>query len=120
MGRGACGIAVPYDTLRTTSNAAKFLHFCRRFRQRSAGRPRSVRERGSCDRSADEAATAAELRADQAAAEAGVPGLQEQDLQQGKSNPDQLVQTIAQKSGQDQQQIEQTLMQVVQQQKQKF
>lgn len=48
------------------------------------------------------------------------PALQEQDLQQGKSNPDQLVQTIAQKSGQDQQQIEQTLMQVVQQQKQKF
>jgi hypothetical protein len=30
------------------------------------------------------------------------------------------VQTIVQKSGQDQQQIEQTLMQVVQQQKQKF
>ena len=48
------------------------------------------------------------------------PALQEQDLQQGKSNPDQLVQTIAKKSGQDQQQIEQTLMQVVQQQKQKL
>jgi hypothetical protein len=30
------------------------------------------------------------------------------------------VQTIVQKSGQDQQQIEQTLMQVVQQQKQEF
>jgi ElaB/YqjD/DUF883 family membrane-anchored ribosome-binding protein len=48
------------------------------------------------------------------------PDLQDRDLQQGKSNPDQLVQTIAQKSGQNQQQIEQQLMQVVQQQKQKF
>jgi hypothetical protein len=45
------------------------------------------------------------------------PDLQDRDLQQGKSNPDQLVQTIAQKSGQNQQQIEQQLMQVVQQQK---
>lgn len=48
------------------------------------------------------------------------PDLQDRDLQQGKSNPDQLVQTIAQKSGQNQQQIEQQLMQVVQQQKQKL
>ena len=43
------------------------------------------------------------------------PGVQEQDLQKGQSDPDQLVKTIAQKSGQDEQMIEQQLKQLVQQ-----
>ncbi|MBA2384400.1 MAG: hypothetical protein H0V68_07035 [Actinobacteria bacterium] len=43
------------------------------------------------------------------------PDLQEQDLQQGQSDPDKLVKTVAQKSGQDEQQIEQQLKQLVQQ-----
>ena len=43
------------------------------------------------------------------------PALQEQDLQKGQSDPDQLVKTIAQKSGQDEQQIERQLKQLVQQ-----
>ena len=42
------------------------------------------------------------------------PDLQEQDLQKGQSDPDQLVKTVAQKSGQDEQQIEQQLKQLVQ------
>ena len=43
------------------------------------------------------------------------PDLQDQDLQKAQSEPDQLVTIIAQKSGQDQQVVEQQLMQVVQQ-----
>jgi hypothetical protein len=43
------------------------------------------------------------------------PDLEEQDLQKGQSDPDQLVQTVAQKSGQDEMQIEQQLKQLVQQ-----
>jgi hypothetical protein len=42
--------------------------------------------------------------------------LEDQDVQQAKSDPDQLVQTISRKSGQDEQQIEQQLMQLVKQQ----
>ena len=43
------------------------------------------------------------------------PDLQEQDLQKAQSEPEQFVTIIAQKSGQDEQTIEQQLMQVVQQ-----
>jgi hypothetical protein len=42
------------------------------------------------------------------------PDLQEQDLKQGQSDPDQLVRTIAQKSGQDESQVEQQFKQLVQ------
>jgi hypothetical protein len=42
--------------------------------------------------------------------------LEDQDVQQAKSDPDQLVQTISRKSGQNEQQIEQQLMQLVKQQ----
>ncbi len=41
-------------------------------------------------------------------------GLTDQDLQSGKSDPDQLVQTIAQKTGQQSTQIEQQLKTLVQ------
>jgi hypothetical protein len=42
--------------------------------------------------------------------------LEDQDVQQARSDPDQLVQTISRKSGQNEQQIEQQLMQLVKQQ----
>lgn len=42
--------------------------------------------------------------------------LEDKDVQEARSNPDQLVQTISRKSGQDEQQIEQQLMQLVKQQ----
>ena len=42
--------------------------------------------------------------------------LEDQDVQEAKSDPDQLVQTISRKSGQNEQQIEQQLMQLVKQQ----
>ena len=42
------------------------------------------------------------------------PDLEEQDLQNAQSDPDQLVKTVSQKSGQDEQQIEQQLKQLVQ------
>ena len=42
--------------------------------------------------------------------------LEDQDVQQAQSDPDQLVQTISRKSGQDERQIEQQLMQLVKQQ----
>jgi uncharacterized protein YjbJ (UPF0337 family) len=43
------------------------------------------------------------------------PDLSEQDLQSGQSSPDQLASKIAQKTGQDQSQVEQQLRQVAQQ-----
>jgi hypothetical protein len=43
------------------------------------------------------------------------PDLQEQDLQQAQSDPDRLVKTIAQRSGQDESQVEQQFKQLVQQ-----
>jgi hypothetical protein len=42
--------------------------------------------------------------------------LEDRDVQQAQSDPDQLVQTISRKSGQDERQIEQQLMQLVKQQ----
>jgi hypothetical protein len=42
--------------------------------------------------------------------------LEDQDVQQAKSDPDQLVQTISRKSGRNEQEIEQQLMQLVKQQ----
>jgi predicted nucleotidyltransferase len=43
------------------------------------------------------------------------PELEEQDLQKGQSDPDQLVKAAAQKTGQPEMQIEQQLEQLVQQ-----
>jgi hypothetical protein len=43
------------------------------------------------------------------------PDLQEQDIQQAQTDPDRLVKTIAQKSGQSESQIEQQVKQLVQQ-----
>ena len=43
------------------------------------------------------------------------PDLTEQDLQQAQSAPDQLATTIANRTGQDQNQVEQQLRQVAQQ-----
>lgn len=43
------------------------------------------------------------------------PGLNEDDLNQGKSSPDQFASVIAQKTGQDQKAVEQQLRQVAQQ-----
>jgi hypothetical protein len=42
------------------------------------------------------------------------PDLQEQDLTQAQSDPDLLVRTIAQRSGQDESQVEQQFKQLVQ------
>ncbi len=42
------------------------------------------------------------------------PDLQDEDLRKGQSDPDQLVKTIAQKGGQQESQVEQTLKQLVQ------
>ena len=42
--------------------------------------------------------------------------LEDKDVQQAQSDPDRLVQTISKKSGQDEQQIEQQLLQLVRQQ----
>lgn len=41
------------------------------------------------------------------------PDVEEQDLSKGQSDPDQLVSTIAEKSGQPKEQIEQQLKQLV-------
>jgi uncharacterized protein YjbJ (UPF0337 family) len=43
------------------------------------------------------------------------PGVNEDDLNSARQNPDQLASTIANRTGQDQNQVEQTLRQVVQQ-----
>jgi len=43
------------------------------------------------------------------------PGVEESDLESGRQNPEQLAQVIAQKTGQDQNQVEQSLLTVAQQ-----
>jgi hypothetical protein len=43
------------------------------------------------------------------------PDLQEQDIQQAQTDPEKLVKTIAQKSGQDEMQVAQQVKQLVQQ-----
>lgn len=43
------------------------------------------------------------------------PDLEEQDIQQAQTDPDRLVKTIAQQSGQDESQVEQQFKQLVQQ-----
>lgn len=51
--------------------------------------------------------------------QAQYPQCTEEELNQGRSNPDQLIQAIAQKTGQDPSQVEQAFSQVAQQFSQK-